>query len=250
MAKRKQFTFYWSFYDALADLPPEQAKEGLWIIVTYALTGRLPEVEMEPAIGVAFKLIRPVLDAARKKSNGAVNSQKKQKEEKTIAAQQIPAAEKQDGDRIAAGCPQDAVKEKEVEIEKENEVENEVEVEIENEIEKESLYTDGVCVNRDTDTDRFERFWNLYPNKLGKQKAWEAWQMEKPDLDKLVVALECWKNSRQWRQDNGRFIPKAENFLKEKYVLQAPDGAVPRGASGYLGKAELEAIERLMDGTV
>ena len=72
--------------------------------------------------------------------------------------------------------------------------------------------------------------------------------MEKPDLDKLVVAKECWKNSRQWRQDNGRFIPKAENFLKEKYVLQVPDGAVPRGASGYLGQAELEAIERLMNG--
>ena len=237
MAKRKQFTFYWSFYDAVADLPPEQAKEGLWIIVTYALTGQMPEVEMEPAIGVAFKLIKPVLDAARKKSNGAMNSQekqKKQKEEKTLAAQQISDAPKQDGDRITAGCPQDAVKEKEVEIE--------------NEIEKESLYTDGVCVNRDTDTDRFERFWNLYPNKLGKQKAWEAWQMEKPDLDKLVVALECWKNSRQWRQDNGRFIPKAENFLKEKYVLQVPDGAVPRGASGYLGQAELEAIERLMNG--
>ena len=248
MAKRKQFTFYWSFYDALADLPPEQAKEGLWIIVTYALTGRLPEVEMEPAIGVAFKLIRPVLDTARGKSDAIIASNKRRaKNKKEIQSDSnVGPMEVQAMPNIA----QEGEKEKEVEIEKENEVEVEIENEIEKELEKESLYTDGVCVNRDTDTDRFERFWNLYPNKLGKQKAWEAWQMEKPDLDKLVVALECWKNSRQWRQDNGRFIPKAENFLKEKYVLQAPDGAVPRGASGYLGKAELEAIERLMDGTV
>ena len=132
--------------------------------------------------------------------------------------------------------------EKEVEIE----AESEIEVEIEKDKEKESLYTDGVCVFGDTDTDRFETFWNLYPMKLGKQKAWEAWQAVKPDLDKVVSALECWKQSRQWRQDNGRFIPKAENFLKEMYHLQIPEGAVPMGASGHLGKAELEAIEQLL----
>ena len=249
MAKRKQFTFYWSFYDALADLPPEQAKEGLWIIVNYALTGQMPEVEMEPAVGVAFKLIKPVLDAARKKSNGAMNSQekqKKQKEEKTLAAHQLSNAAKQDGDRIATGYPQDAVKEKEREIEKENEVE--VEEEIEKDKEKESLYTDGVCVLGDTDTDRFERFWSFYPNKLGKQKAWEAWQLVQPDLDQVMVALERWKRSRQWRQDGGRYIPKAENFLEEKYYEQPPKDTVPMGASGHLGKAELEAIERLMNG--
>ena len=236
MAKRKQFTFYESFYKALAKLPMEEAQQGLWAIATYALYGHETE-ELTPAADAVFEMARPVLDAAKKKAEGAYASHKVRKQ-------------KVDSVRISDGCALDSVckgeKEKEVEIEKENE--NEVEAEIENEIEKESLYTDGVCVNRDTDTDRFERFWNLYPNKLGKQKAWEAWQMEKPDLDKLVVALECWKNSRQWRQDNGRFIPKAENFLKEKYVLQVPDGAVPRGASGYLGQAELEAIERLMNG--
>ena len=247
MAKRKQFTFYESFYKALVKLPVELAQQGAWIIVTYALTGQMPETELEPALDVAFTLIKPVLDAGRKKSKGATNSQEKQKkrkEEKALLPQHKSDAEKQDGDRIAPGCAQDAVKE----IEIEEEVEVEIENEVEEEREKESLYTDSVCVNRDTDTDRFERFWALYPNKLGKQKAWEAWQMENPDLDKLAVALECWKNSRQWRQDNGRFIPKAENFIKEKYDLQVPDGAVPRGASGYLGKAEVEAIERLMNG--
>ena len=249
MAKRKQFTFYWSFYDTLADLPPEQAQQGAWAIITYALTGELPDIELEPAAKAVVKMAIPTLDAARKKSKGAMNSQekqKKQKEEKCLGAQQISVAPKQDGDRMAAGCQQDAVKEKEVEIEIENEIEVENELEIE--IEKESLYTDGVCVSGDTDTDRFERFWSFYPNKLGKQKAWEAWQMVLPDLDQVMVALERWKRSRQWMQDGGRYIPKAENFLEEKYYEQPPKDAVPMGASGYLGKAELEAIERLMNG--
>ena len=236
MAKRKQFTFYESFYKALVKLPVEEAQQGAWAIINYALYGQLPETELSPAADAVLEMALPVLDAARKKAQGALNSHKVRKAKK-------------DAVRIDDGCGVDAVREKENEVEIEVESELEVELEKELEIEKESLYTDCVCVNRDTDTDRFERFWNSYPNKLGKQKAWEVWQAELPDLDRLMVALECWKNSRQWRQDNGRFIPKAENFLKERYHLQVPDKAVPRGASGYLGTAELEAIERLMNGT-
>ena len=242
---RKQFTFYGSFYESLAILPIEQAQQGLWAIVTYGLFGKLPKMEIEPAALAVFKMATPVLDAARKKSQGAVNSQEKRKRRK----------EKSESlDRIPSGYAQDTLKEgekekeKEVEVEKEVELEVEVEKELEIETEKESLYTDSVCVNRDTDTDRFERFWDFYPVKLGKQKAWEAWQEENPDLDKAITALECWKRSRQWRQENGRYIPKAANFLKEKYFLQIPEGSVPMGASGHLGMAEMEAIENLMRG--
>lgn len=237
MAKRKQFTFYWSFYDTLADLPPEQAQQGAWAIITYALTGELPDIELEPAAKAVVKMAIPTLDAARRKSEGAIKGNKQR-------------TKKNDDSQITSGYCPDNAQEKEVEIENEVEVENEVEIEIEKEkeLEKESLYTDGVCVMGDTDTDRFERFWSLYPNQLGKQKAWEVWQMEKPDPERLMEALECWKRSRQWTQDNGRFIPKAENFLKERYHLQAPKKPVPNGALGQLGKAELEAIERLMNG--
>ena len=167
----------------------------------------------------------------------------KQKEEKTLAAQQIPAAEKQDGDRIAAGCLQDAVKEKEVEIEKENEVE--VEIEIENEIEKESLTHMGsvplVCVR-----DEFDFFWEKYPLKLGKKQAWLVWKKLEPELDAVMTALDCWIRSQKWQTEAGRYIPRADKFLEEKYYEQPPKDAVPMGASGHLGKAEMEAIERLM----
>lgn len=247
MAKRKQFTFYWSFYDALADLPPEQAKEGLWIIVTYALTGRLPEVEMEPAIGVAFKLIRPVLDTARGKSDAIIASNKRRaKNKKEIQSDSnVGPMEVQSMPNIAQEG------EKEVEIEKENEVEVEVEIEneIENEIEKESLLHSGsvplVCVREE-----FDFFWDAYPLKLGKKQAWLVWKKDEPELEQVMSALARWKRSKKWQAEEGRYIPRANKFLEEKHYEQPPMDTVPMGASGYLGKAELEAIERLMDGTV
>lgn len=236
MAKRKQFTFYESFYRALAKLPIEEAQQGLWAIVTYGILGTLPDDQIAPAADAIFEMAKPVLDSARSKAEAIIASNKRR-------AKNVDSS--QSVSNVTPITTQEKEKEKEVEKEIEKEVEKEVE--IEKEIEKESLYTDGVCVLGDTDTDRFERFWSFYPNKLGKQKAWEAWQMVLPDLDQVMVALERWKRSRQWMQDSGRYIPKAENFLEEKYYEQPPKDAVPMGASGYLGKAELEAIERLMN---
>ena len=228
MAKRKQFTFYESFYGSLLEMPLEEALPTLWVIVTYGLYGRKPRIPLSPPGRVAFKMAKPVLDSARKKSQGAVKGNKMRCRSKTKP--------------IPGSCPDNArEEEKEVEVEIENEVE------VEEEIEKESyLYISSL--SGESVGDDFEKFWDLYPIKLGKQQAWEAWQADVPDMNQLERAIICWKRSRQWRQENGRFIPRAEKFLKEKHYLDLPKDAVPRGASGYLGKAEVEAIERLMNG--
>ena len=65
-----------------------------------------------------------------------------------------------------------------------------------------------------------------------------------------MTALECWKRSKKWQAEEGRYIPRADKFLEEKHYKQPPKDGVPMGASGYLGKAEMEAIERLMNGNV
>ena len=64
--KRTQFTFYFSFYDALAHLSKEQRGEVMWAIAAYAMLGEYPELDGPSMCG--FKLIRPVLDAAEKKA--------------------------------------------------------------------------------------------------------------------------------------------------------------------------------------
>ena len=256
MAKRKQFTFYGSFYDALVKLPQKQAQKMAWVIITYALTGKTPEEELEPAEDVAFTLIKPVLDSARKKSQGAANSQENRKrcKENPEAADRTPSGCAQDTDRIPSGCAQDTGRipsgcaqdtPREEENEVEAEVEVELEVELEKDLEKESLLHMGsvplMCVR-----DCFDKFWDAYPLKLAKKQAWLAWKKEEPDLDAVMTALDCWKRSRKWRTDEGRYIPRGDKFLEEKHYLTIPKDTVPSGASGHLGQAEMEAIEQLM----
>jgi hypothetical protein len=99
-----------------------------------------------------------------------------------------------------------------------------------------------VCVREE-----FDLFWDSYPLKLGKKQAWLAWKRDEPELDAVMSALDRWKRSKKWQAEEGRYIPRAVKFLEEKYYEEPPKDAVPMGASGYLGKAELEAIERLMN---
>lgn len=233
MKKRKQFTFYESFYGSLLEMPLEEALPTLWVIVTYGLYGRKPRIPLSALGRVAFKLAKPVLDSARKKSQGAVKGNKMRCKSKTKTASRI----------LPGYCPDT---DRENEVEKENEIENEVERE--NEIEKESyLYFNPLS----GEGDGFERFWDLYPVKLGKKQAWEVWQADPPEPGQVTYAVERWKHSRQWNRENGRFIPRPAKFLEEKHYLDIPRDAVPTGASGHLGKAELEAIEELLrDGNV
>ena len=118
---------------------------------------------------------------------------------------------------------------------KEKEKENEIEKEIEYE------YEDSV-------TESFEAFWNLYPVKIGKQAAMDAWKQVSPNAREVQEGLDRWLSSRQWKQDDGRFIPRPAKFLSEKHYLEAPKQAVPMGATGNLGEAEIDAIRQVMEG--
>ena len=42
-------------------------------------------------------------------------------------------------------------------------------------------------------------------------------------------------------------MPFPEKWLRQGYFNQVPEGGVPRGATGHLGEAELEAIRKLLE---
>lgn len=67
---RKQFTFYESFYSALRRIRKKADRADAYdAIVTYALLGQEPDLDSLPdAAAIAFELIRPTLDASRRKS--------------------------------------------------------------------------------------------------------------------------------------------------------------------------------------
>ena len=69
---------------------------------------------------------------------------------------------------------------------------------------------------------------------------------DKHDVDFVLSRLEAWRNSKQWAREDGRFIPKPEKWLAEEWFLRSPAASPPMGATGELGAAELEAIQKLL----
>ena len=207
---RKQFTFYRSYYEALRKLPEELRLGALEAVIGYALDGTEPDC-LSDMQEMAFLLIKPTLDAGRKMAAGGAKGKPKKSSGKGRQ------------------------KEGEKEVEREDEKEKENENEIENETEDDSLYPAG-----------FLEFWNLYPVKLGKDKAYDTWKRLRPDGQAVCDGVRKWRQTNQWKRSSGRFIPRAAKFLEERHYEQLPGDHIPMGASGALGRAELEAIERVM----
>lgn len=65
----------------------------------------------------------------------------------------------------------------------------------------------------------FDRFWSAYPRHENKPKAREAFMKIKPDeelLEKMIASIERWKNSAQWNEDGGKFIPHPSTWLNNQ----------------------------------
>ena len=214
MEKRQQFTFYRSYFEALKELPQELRLGALEAVICYALDAVEPQ-GLSPMQRMAFLLIKPTLDTGRKKALAGTKGAKVTNSKKAAGT---------------ANCRQShGKKENENEVEAEGEIEKEKELEIEDE-----------CLWQG-----FEKFWEMYPLKLGKDQAWEAWQQLRPDGDEACRVLYQWNNSQRWAREGGRFIPNPVKFLEERYFQQPPP-EIPRGATSMMGQAELEAISQIM----
>lgn len=77
--------------------------------------------------------------------------------------------------------------------------------------------------------DAFERFWSVYPRKVGKQSAKRAFEKVKVPIETLVTAIERQKCSDQWTRDNGQYIPHPTTWLNQGRW----DDELPEKQSGY-----------------
>lgn len=110
--KRKQFTWYRSYYDALKEIPAEEFRAIVLAVCAYALDGEEPELS-----GVAraiFTLIRPTLEVGRSKAENRSRA-----EQTSLSAEQTDNKRKQTDNK-----PEQTRKEKEKEKEREKESEN------------------------------------------------------------------------------------------------------------------------------
>jgi len=72
----------------------------------------------------------------------------------------------------------------------------------------------------------FDKFWERYPKKVGKQEAFKSWEALKPDetiQTKILDAVKWQSRQDQWIKSKGEFIPHASTWLnKRRYDDEQP----------------------------
>lgn len=101
---RNQFTFYRSFFEAASKIKSKAARaEAYDAICKYALFNDAPDVDkMSDAAAIAFMLIRPNLDASRRKAKSGKSGGKSKQSGSKVEAndkQEQPASEKEKEDK-------------------------------------------------------------------------------------------------------------------------------------------------------
>lgn len=240
--KRTQFTFYESIRRSTQMMDAPEDRAALYdAVCDFALYGIEPDLSsMSAVVKIAFINVRPNLVASRRKAASGSKGGK--------GAKQTASKPQANGKRSGSE-PQSKAKqtgsEKENEGEKENEKENEIE--IEHECDTPARVEPGFSL-------AFTRFWESYPKKLNRNKAWQEWRKLNPGPDlaaKIAAGLEKWKICPMWNEDGGRYIASACDWLHDRrWEIAPPMGTgkkdVVRGATGELGEAEIQAIRRMM----
>lgn len=74
--------------------------------------------------------------------------------------------------------------------------------------------------------DGFDKFWSAFPKKEGKTAAISAYRLGKcaAVLPAILMHIESRKQTDSWLQQDGKYVPNAANFLREKRWLDEISG--------------------------
>ena len=82
----------------------------------------------------------------------------------------------------------------------------------------------------------FLLFWSAYPKKVSKPDALKAWKKIKPSDDlvnKIIASVESSKNSQEWKNENGKYIPYPASWLNSARWEDGQDeNAKPKPKTG------------------
>ena len=67
--------------------------------------------------------------------------------------------------------------------------------------------------DKEKDVTDFEKFWECYPRKVGKQDALKAFDRASPSIEIVISAIEAQKKSDQWTKNGGQFIPHPATWI-------------------------------------
>lgn len=107
----------------------------------------------------------------------------------------------------------------------------------------------------------FEKFWTIYPSKVGKGKAYESWQKLKPSPElqaKMIEAVKKQSLSPKWADENGKYIPNPATWLNQRrwddnlqlaIEISNPKEPINKSAESVRRiSAEIDAREKLTQG--
>ena len=84
-----------------------------------------------------------------------------------------------------------------------------------------------------TDSIDFDVFWEAYPRKESKPAAKKAFDKIHPDeqlMQKIISSIRAWKESAQWKENGGQFIPYPASWLNQQKWNDVPPAPVQTSA--------------------
>ena len=96
---------------------------------------------------------------------------------------------------------------------------------------------------------QFDIFWSIYPKKKNKETARKAWDdllkdKEFPEIGVIVDAIKSQKETKDWKKENGRFIPYPATWLR---AGAWQDETEPNSFDGIVSEVGQRTIENLKD---
>ncbi len=88
------------------------------------------------------------------------------------------------------------------------------------------LFTVEEKKKADKELEMFNAFWKAYPKKQKRAVALKCWQKLKVDDElfaEIMAGMDRLKQSRQWREQDGKFIPMPSTFLNERRWEDEPE---------------------------
>ena len=76
----------------------------------------------------------------------------------------------------------------------------------------------------------FDKFWTSYPKKIRLEECWKVFDslnLDEPQFEKIMKALERQKKSEGWRREEGRFVPAPSVWLKDRRWEEETPGIPP-----------------------
>lgn len=245
MGKDPAFLFYSAdFLVDISDLTMEERGQFITLICLQHQKGHLSDKAILLALGT--KATNDVLEKFTVDENGLYYN--KDKEEEFIKRAEYSKSRSENGSK--GGRPKKNIEstEKPYGFEKESicestEKPSQNHRENENENKNKNINIDllenGTDLDNKTDNneknsieDKFNKFWQIYPRKVGKGNAKKIFYKIKPSnalFNQIIEAVEMQKNSIDWKKEKGQFIPHPSTWLnQERWQDELPSENNPK----------------------